>query len=314
MKEIKPVSNQVRALITGYDGFVGSYLSELLKNKNYDFFGTTQRGTETKNIFQVDVTNKTTLVAALKKSKPTHIFHLAGFSSVKNSFDYPDLCMRVNYGGTKNLLNSVREVCPAARVLIVGSAEAYGKPEFLPITEDHQLVGTSPYALSRIKQESLRQEFTDLHTFWTRSFNHTGPGQGLGFVVPDFASQIASIKLGQTKPVIRVGNLDAVRGFTDVRDVVTAYELILEKAREHEVYNVCSDVHISMREILDKLIEIAGIKVKVEIDEKLYRKTDVQESYGTAKKLSEDTGWEPRIKIEQTLNDTLDFWLKKLAK
>ena len=301
------------ALITGAAGFVGVHLTSYLSG-SHRVVGTKLSNDQTFSSFlELDVTKKGQVKAVLFRIKPDVIFHLAGFSNVKQSFGQPELCMQINYGGTLNLLAGVKEFCPEAKVLVVGSAEVYGIPDFLPVTEKHPLHGTNPYALSRIRQESLLDKFRDLKTYWTRSFNHTGPGQPKGFVVPDFASQVAEIKLGLARPVIRVGNLQSERDFLDVRDVVRAYADIIEKGHVRTMYNVCSAKAIKISYLLDKLIELSGVKVDVKVKAELLRKNDVPSYYGSFAKLQKDTGWKPRIKIEKTLADSLDYWLKTLA-
>lgn len=308
------------ALITGAAGFVGGYLTKHLKDNGFKVFGTRLANeNEFENSIVLDVTNYETVENALKSSTPDYIFHLAGFSSVGQSQDQADLCMKINYGGTRNLLTAARKICPNSKILVIGSSEVYGKPEFLPITEEHPEHGTNPYAISRIKQSSLLPEFKDLNTYWTRSFNHSGPGQRTGFVIPDFASQVALIKLGKLENMqsmllgnkIMVGNLDVKRDFSDVRDVVRAYLDILEKGKPHTFYNVCSGKLIGLREIMDILISEAKVKATIEIDPNKYRPNDVMEYYGSYKKLKKDTGWKPEISIEKTLEDTLDYWVRK---
>jgi len=308
MSKAKP-----NVLITGSAGFVGGYLTEFLQNKGFEVFGTRMaHEKESPNTFILDVNNIPNFEEVLNKSKPEMIFHLAGFSSVGQSLEQAELCMKVNYEGTKNLLDSCRKICPQAKVLIIGSSEVYGKPEFLPITEDHPLKGENPYAVSRIKQGTLLEDYKDLQTYWTRSFNHTGPGQRLGFVVPDFTSQIAKVKLEGKENKIMVGNLEVARDFSDVRDIVRGYFEILDKGEPHTFYNICSGYAIELKDLMDKLIKISGVDIEVVVDPAKYRPNDVLKYFGSYEKLNKKTGWKPEISIDQTLKDTFDYWIKTL--
>ena len=307
-----------KVLITGSAGFVGGYLTEFLKSKGFNVFGTRMaHERELPQTYVLDVNNIPNFEEVLTTVKPEMIFHLAGFSSVGQSLEQAELCMKVNYEGTKNLLDSCRKICPEVKILIIGSSEVYGKPEFLPITEEHPLKGENPYALSRIKQGTLLDEYKDLNTYWTRSFNHTGPGQKLGFVIPDFTSQIAKIKLDgkekREKSKILVGNLNVERDFSDVRDIVRGYYEILEKGEPHTFYNICSGKCIGLKEIMQKLIEIAGVNVEIVVDQAKYRPNDVLKYFGSYEKLEKQTGWKPEYSIDQTLTDTFNYWTKVLS-
>lgn len=305
----QPAGERLKSLVTGAAGFVGGYLMAALREKGYEVTGSRLEENDPE-LIHLDVTDKSNIVKVLKSVKPDVIFHLAGFSSVKQSFAHPDLCMQINYGGTRNLLESVKEVVPEAKVLVIGSAEVYGNPEFLPITEEHPLNGKNPYALSRIKQESLKNDFPELNLYWTRSFNHTGPGQGLGFVVPDFAQQIADIVVNKKKKIVNVGNLSAERDISDVRDVVQAYIAILEKGSVHEIYNVCSGKPIKIEKVLAELIKLSGTEIEIIVEKAKLREIDVPAYYGSFYKLMKQTEWKPRIHITKTLMDTFEYWLK----
>lgn len=259
-----------KALITGINGFVGPYLQHELEKNGYDVYGIDLNGGSDK-IFSCDITNFDSVLDVMLKIKPDFIFHLAGFSSVAKSFENPELCFKINVDGTKNLLDAVVKSGLKPRVLIVSSAEVYGRPKYIPIDEKHPLDPVSPYGKSRVEQEKLALSY-NLPVIISRSFNHTGPGQPATFVIPSFKKQVSEAKDGDT---IFVGNLDLVRDFSDVRDVVHAYRTLIEKGKVGEVYNVGSGVGYKLRDILDKMIKESGKKLKVEVDPKKYRDVDI---------------------------------------
>ena len=222
------------------------------------------------------ITNAAQVATVVGKIMPTHIFHLAGFSSVVKSFEHPDLCFNVNVEGTKNLLNTIMVCGIKPRILIVSSSEIYGKPEYIPIDESHPLKPVSPYGESRVAQEKVCKEYGEkgLNIIIARSFNHTGPNQSETFVIPSFRKQVQDAKDGD---IIRVGNIDIIRDFSDVQDTVRAYRILLEKGTIGEIYNVGSGNGYRLRDILDSLIKESGKHLKVAIDQKKYRKADIEE-------------------------------------
>ncbi len=302
------------SLVTGSEGFVGPYLVSLLKAEGYTVFRTDLRGpSEQKDFYTLDVTDREKVFKVIEETKPDYIFHLAGFSSVKASFDHPELCKQINVEGTRNVLDAIAETTPKAKILVVSSAEVYGTPEKLPITEEHPISAKTPYGESRLLQEALCRESSDkkgLQVVITRSFNHTGPGQQDIFVIPSFARQITQIEKGK-QDSIKVGNLDAIRDFSDVRDVVKAYLLLIEKGVSGELYNVCSGKGHSIKSLLDKMIAISSANIKIEHDPVRMRKIYIPELIGDNTKLKEATGWKPEIMIEQTLIDTIEYWRNK---
>jgi GDP-4-dehydro-6-deoxy-D-mannose reductase len=305
----------MKALITGIDGFVAPHLNSLLKNKGIETV-TTYNSAETapRESIHMDITNETEVTEVIKTTSPDMIFHLAGFSSVAKSFENPALCMKINVDGTKNILDAVRLLGLKTKILVVGSAEVYGKPVLVPITENHPLSANTPYGESRIKQEALCDEYVtkyDLFVVVSRGFNHTGPGQIDTFAIPSFAKQITLIEQGK-QTELKVGNLNAIRDFSDVRDVVNAYYLILKKGKKGEKYNVCSGNQQSMKNILNVLINKAKKKIMVTEDSNRMRPSDIPILVGDNTKLRETTGWKPQIKLEQTMSDVLEFWRKKI--
>ncbi len=300
----------MKALVTGAEGFVGPYLLSFLQEQGLEVFGTYFEGQKTdKNFYNLDVTNKKSVNDIITQIKPDFLFHLAGFSSVKQSFENPELCKRINVEGTRNILDAVLNNKLKTKILIVSSAEVYGKPKFTPITEEHPLSANSPYGESRIMQEKLCGEYVKngLFIVISRSFNHTGPGQPDIFVIPSFAKQIALIEKGKQES-IKVGDLDVIRDFSDVRDVVRAYYLALTKNKKCDVYNISSGKGYTLKELLDKMIVLSKSKIKIEKDKERIRKSEIPSLIGDNSKFSKATGWKQEIDIEKTLNDTLGYY------
>lgn len=307
--------NRKRALITGISGFVGPYLAkELLKHK-YEVFGIDRTGSLDKDkeirIVKCDLLDKENVFNVINRIKPDYIFHLAGFSSVKASWDKSDLCRKINVEGTKNLLDAIVKAKINPKILIITSAEVYGKPKILPLKENFTLHPESPYAKSRVEQEKLLLKYKNLDWIVSRSFNHTGPGQQPIFVIPEFAKQLAEIKLKKTRPEIFVGNLKAKRDFSDVRDVVAAYRILLERGKSHEIYNVCSGKSYLVKSLLSKMIEMSGKKVKVIVDKDKFRPVDIMDLKGDNKKFKK-LGYKFKYNIDKTLKDSLNWWIKNI--
>ena len=254
----------MKALITGINGFVGPHLKAELEKNNYEVFGSDihKRSEDAKNIFICDITNYAEVLKVINQVKPDCIFHLAGFSSVAKSFQQPELCHKINVEGTRNLLKAIVEAELRSKVLIVSSAQVYGRPKYLPIDEKHPIDQSSPYAKSRIDQENLCKEF-DLPIIIARSFNHTGPGQPDTFAIPSFKKQVKETPDGG---VIKAGNIEVVRDFSDVRDVVRAYRVLIEKGKEGEIYNVGSGKGLSIKEVIETFMNREKKNLKIEID------------------------------------------------
>jgi GDP-4-dehydro-6-deoxy-D-mannose reductase len=250
--------------------------------------------------------------------RPDGIVHLAGQSSVHESWSNPAATLRTNVIGLLNVFEAVRKRRLEPRVLVVGSAEEYGAvdPDAPPLTEDAPLRPLSPYAVSKVAQGFLALQYAlarDLPVIRTRTFPHTGPGRGEAFAESSFARQIAEVEAGRRRPVLAVGNLDAVRDFTDVRDVVRAYRALLDRGAAGEVYNVCSGRGRSIGDILRSLLEIAGTQVELQVDRERLRPSDLPSLVGDPRKVREATGWEPRIPLETTLRDLLDHWRERVG-
>ncbi len=261
-----------KALITGASGFVGPYLWKELEEHGYDVTGFDLSGDNNK-IIHCDITNADLVYKIISEEKPDVIFHLAGFSSVAKSFGNPDLCMKINVDGTKNLLEAVVKAGLKSKILIISSAEVYGKPKKIPIDENHSLNPLSPYGESRVKQEIIAFSY-DLPVIISRSFNHTGEGQPDIFVIPSFKKQVEE---AENEGIVYVGNLDVIRDFSDVKDVVKAYRVLVEKGTMGEIYNVGSGNGYKLRDVLDKIIKASGKNLNVKVDTERYRKSDIPE-------------------------------------
>jgi|APSaa5957512622_1039677.scaffolds.fasta_scaffold38575_2 GDP-4-dehydro-6-deoxy-D-mannose reductase len=305
----------MRALITGMEGFVGPYLAKELIKRGYIVAGTYLKKRSDSipkktTQYHVDILDMDALNEMLLDFKPDVLFHLAGISDVGFSFKQPEITHKINVEGTKNVIESAFKLEKKPKILMVGSAMEYGIPQFTPITEDHPLNPSSPYAKSKVEAEKIAKEYCDkgMEIISTRSFNHTGPGQSPNFVSSSFAREVAKIEKGLQKPDIKVGNLSSKRDFTDVRDIVKAYVDLVEKGKSGESYNVCSGKGVSMQKILDVLLSITSVEVFMETDEERIRPSDVPISIGDNTKLKEDTGWVPKINLERTLYDLLNYW------
>lgn len=307
----------MRVLITGISGFVGTYLSDYLKQQgNYEIFGisTSIESEEDKvKIFKCDLLDQTKILEIIEKIKPEYIFNLAALSSPRKSFDEPGKTIGNNVNSQLNILEAVRKLDIKTRILIVSSADIYGivPAENLPIDEENPINPTNPYAVSKATQDLLGLQYFNsfgMDIVRVRPFNHTGPGQSDLFVIPAFCKRIAQAKK-ENKKTIKVGNLNAKRDFTDVRDIIKAYVLALEKGKAGDVYNLGSGISVSMQEVVNKLIALAGGVIETEVDESLLLPVDNPELVCDYSKFAGLTGWRPEIPLDKTLSDTLDYWI-----
>lgn len=323
----------MRALITGITGFAGSHLADYLlaHQPQVEIFGTRRWRSPMDNIahlsgeigkrihlIETDLRDYSSVRTCLEAARPNFIFHLAAQSFVPTSWSAPAETLNTNIVGQTNIFEAVRHLGLDPVIQIACSSEEYGLvyPEETPIKETNPLRPLSPYAVSKVAQEYLGYQYFmsyGLKVIRTRGFNHTGPRRGEVFVTSNFAKQLASIKAGLQEPVIRVGNLDAVRDFTDVRDMVRAYWLAVNKAKPGEVYNIATGSGITIRELLDRLIALAGVAVTVEQDPARMRPSDVEILIGDSSKFRADTGWQPEIPLDQTLHDVVHYWLDRLG-
>jgi len=316
-----------RALITGVSGFVGSHLAEyLLEHTDWHVAGTVYGPEENikhlrdrLELYPAELSELETVISILEQAKPDYIFHLAAQPLVSLSRRDPWGTMANNIRLQLNILEAVARLGLPARILVVGSSEEYGqvRPDELPIKETNPLRPTSPYAVSKVAQDMLGLQYHLSHKLFTvrvRSFNHIGPRQSLGFVAPDFASQIARAEAGLREPVIRVGNLEPQRDFSDVRDVVRGYHLLITQGEPGEVYNLGSEQARAVGELLEGLMAISKVSITVEQNPERLRPTDVPVIFGDCTKIREQTGWRPKISFEQSLQDVLDYWRERTRK
>ena len=319
----------MRALITGITGFAGSHLADYLlaEQPEVEIFGIRRWRSRMENIEHLDgkiqlrecdLRDAAAVQGVLTEIRPNYIFHLAAQSFVPASWRAPSETLTTNLLGQTNIFEAVRVLELDPVIQIAGSSEEYGLvlPDEVPIKETNPLRPLSPYAVSKVAQDLLAYQYFrsyGLKTIRTRGFNHTGPRRGEVFVTSNFAKQIASIEAGLSEPVIRVGNLEAQRDFTDVRDMVRAYWLAVTKATPGEVYNLASGRAVTIRELLDQLLALSDTEVEVQVDPDRLRPSDVEILLGDYSKFRSDTGWEPTIPLAQTLKDTLDYWRQRLS-
>lgn len=306
-----------KALITGINGFAGTHLNNLLLNDNYDVYGIVKPDknlSDDERFFQVDIQDFEGVKNVIEKIRPDEIYHLAALASPSQSFKEPSKTITTNILGQLNVLESVKQIgLYNTKVLVVSSAEVYGDADEkdLPMSEDTPLKPLSPYAVSKIAQDFLGYQYYRSHEIKTvivRPFNTIGPNQLPIYVVPSFAKQIAEIEKGDKEPVLKVGNLESRRDFTDVRDMVRAYRLLMEKGKCGEVYNIGSGRSHKIQEVLDILLSLSSANIIVEKDPLLFRPGDIPELRCNYDKLHRETGWKPEISLEESLKDTLDYW------
>ena len=317
----------MRIFITGIAGFVGSHLAKLLVGKKNEVFGICLGCEDTSNlalvrrniaIYKCDITDFPKFSELVKRIKPDQIYHLAGISSAGRSFSEPLATFNTNIFGTISLLEAVSQAKLNTKILIVGSGDMYGmvNKKDLPIKESQPLNPVSPYGASKAACDILAYQYFKsygLKTIRVRSFSHTGPGQVLGFAIPDFCSQIARIEKGLIPPRMEVGDLSIIRDLTDVRDVVGGYVLLMRYGKAGEVYNVCSGKGYKLKDVLDKLLRFSSKKIKIVQDKNKKRKADISILIGDNSKMKKETGWKPRISLEETLEDTLGYWRRKIG-
>jgi GDP-4-dehydro-6-deoxy-D-mannose reductase len=318
----------MRVLITGITGFAGSHLADyiLQNHPGVEVHGLVRWRSRLENILhlknkiklnEADLKDIVSLKKCLEEVKPDHIFHLAAQSFVPTSWRCPAETFTINAVGQINLFEAVLSLKMTPKIHVAGSSEEYGLalPDEMPMKETSPLRPLSPYAVSKVAQDFLAYQYFKsygLKTVRTRGFNHTGPRRGEVFICSSFAKQIAEIEKKKRESVISVGNLEAKRDFTDVRDTVRAYWLSLEKGKEGEVYNIGSGKSFSMKEVLDMLLSMASINIKVEVDPERLRPSDVPILISDCTKFTQLTGWKPKIPFQQSLQDLLDYWRERV--
>ena len=300
----------MRLLVTGAGGFVGRTLTGLFGNRDSRIAPVTlARG--------VDVSNRQALIDAVGRLSIDAVIHLAAQSNVPASFADPRNTYEVNFWGTLNLLDALKVTGFRGAFLYVSSADAYGLvPETaLPIAEEIPLRPRNPYAVSKAAAEALCYQWSSTESMCitiARPFNHIGPGQSDRFVVSGLARQVAEIRLGRRAPIIEVGDIDVTRDFTDVRDVVRAYSLILAEGRNGEVFNVCSGREQSVRSLLQGLLDLAGTDAEVKVAAERLRRAEQRRARGSYEKLKQAVKWEPTIDVSDSLKDILQDWEQRL--
>jgi len=310
-----------KILITGATGFVGQYLFKFLEKEGLTVFGTSFPESPQpwqKNIIYLDLRQEKEVYELIRRLEPDWIFHLAAISNVSQSWEKRREVMETNVMGYFNLLEACRRFRPQVRLLYVSSSDVYGQrerrdeAEFL--SEKDPINLSNPYAFTKACGEWLSCFYVNCEGFQiiiARSFPHTGPGQRSDFVCSDWARQIARIEAGLAEPEIKVGNINLERDYTDVRDVVQAYFLLMLRGRSGEIYNVCSGRAIKLKEILDFLLQQTSLDVKITVDEKKLRRLDIERLVGDNTKIKSETGWSPQIPLERTLVDLLNYWREK---
>lgn len=315
-----------KILITGITGFVGSHLAEYLLSEGHEVYGIIRWRSRTENIDHIrdklklinaDIKDGYSLQKMFGGVRPNYCFHLASQSFVLESWNSPLETMSTNILGTVNVLEAIRKVDGGCITVVAGSSEEYGLvyPNEVPIKEANPLRPMSPYGVSKVATDMLGilyHRSYGLKVVVTRAFNHSGPRRGEVFATSNFAKQIAEIEKGKKEPVIYVGNLEAQRDWTDVRDVVKAYWLAATACKAGEVYNICSEMTVKVRDMLDMLLGMSRVEVEVEQDPSRMRPSDVPVLLGSCEKFREATGWEPKIPFEKTLEDLLKYWRERV--
>lgn len=311
----------MKALIIGAAGFVGAYLADHLHTCKWSVSVTKlpheQLLIPEAEVLELDILNPAQLQSTLEAVRPDVVFHLAAQSSVALSWKNPTLTVDVNIKGTVNLLETARTLSYKPRLLLVGSGEEYGriKAEETPVGEETLLRPGNIYAATKACQNMLGAIYAEaygLDIMMVRAFNHIGPGQAPLFVVADFCKQVAEIEAGRREPCINVGNLKAKRDFTDVRDIVRAYELLTRQGRAGELYNVGSGNAISIEDVLNRILALSRVPIAVKVDKNRLRPVDVPIIEANIGKLQAVTGWQRQYTLQETLEDTLNYWRKSI--
>ncbi len=312
-----------KALIIGAAGFVGGYLIREIQRVFADSpdgmevhatkLPQEQMNTTLAKVHDLDILRKEDVASLLREVRPDYIFHLAAQSSVAYSWKNPGLTIDVNVKGGANVLDAAKDLDYKPRILLIGSGEEYGVilPQETPIREDNRLRPGNLYAATKACQNmigSIYAKAYQMDVMMVRAFNHIGPAQAPMFVVADFCKQVAEIEAGKREPVMRVGNLAAKRDFTDVRDVVRAYVLLIQHGQAGETYNVGSGHAIAIQEILDLILAQSKAEISVVVDPARLRPVDVPIIEADITKLKQATGWEPTIPIQETVRETVEYW------
>jgi GDP-4-dehydro-6-deoxy-D-mannose reductase len=310
----------MKVLVTGAAGFVGRYVLSELTKWQYQVFATVFRDERISEAIPVplNIMDSNQTRAAVREIKPDAVVHLAAQSKVSASWNDPVAAIEINTIGTINLINGIKKHSPHAKVVVAGSSEEYGLAGKTGqiLTEYSPCQPQNPYAVSKFAAGQISMQIARKHglkLYYMRPFNHFGPGQPAGFMISDFCSQIAQIEQGLKEPCLKVGDLSAQRDFTHVTDVTKAYQAVLASNLDPGIYNICSGVTRSAREILDFLVSHSAVPIKISIDHERFRPSEVPIFYGSAEKLHESTGWHPTCNFYDSLIETLNWWRRQIA-
>jgi GDP-4-dehydro-6-deoxy-D-mannose reductase len=307
-------------LVTGASGFAGSHLLEALAREERSEVeawqwppGGRPAGVPASRWKDVDLLDRSLVVESISQLRPGVVYHCAGAAHVGQAWSAVESAFAVNLRATHYLLDALRSTHTPAKVVIPGSAMVY-RPSNGPLREDDPLVPSNPYGLSKLAQEMLGWHGNGdaVSVFIARAFNHFGPRQSPSFSTASFARQVAEIEAGRRRPEIVVGNLDAKRDLTDVRDTVRAYRLIVQRGRPGRPYNVCSGRAPSMREFVDRLLARARVSVSLRVDPERYRPNDLPLLLGDGRRIAEEIGWNPEIPFDRSVDDLLDYWRNRV--
>lgn len=311
-----------RVLITGGTGFVGTHLIQFLRS-NASKIAVIALGSRSwqepepgVEHYELDIRRADDVRSIVHSFRPIHIYHLAGTSAVDVSWSDPRLTFEVNVLGAYNLFEAAMNLALLPRILNVSTSQVYAHSDEI-LTETSPLSPDNPYAASKAMAELLRvqyRKYTSGGIITARSFNHTGPGQSPNFVLPSIAKQFAEMEAGLYPPRLTVGNVDVKRDFTDVRDVVLAYSALITKGRSGEVYNVCSGSAVRLSDTIRKFEAISGIPTEINIDPARLRSNETSQIFGDSTKIRTETGWNPKIPLERTIQDLLDYWREKIKR
>ena len=311
----------MRALITGVGGFVGRHLLRHLQEEGDEVCGLGRAADvldmHDLRIFQADLGNRDAVERVVREARPEAVYHLAAQSSPRESLSDPWATIGNNLLAQINLFEALLGAGLRPRVLVIGSSDEYGLvgPENVPTNEDVPLRPMTPYAVSKVGQDVMGFQYFAQHglpVVRVRPFNHTGPGHDARFVIPSFARQLAEIEAGVREPVLRVGNLEVARDFTDARDMVRAYRLALVKGVAGDVYNLGRGRAERIADMVEQLVAMCRVRVETRVDPALLRTSDVPRQEADTRKFASLTGWQPRIPWHTTLHDTFDYWREKV--